>query len=431
MPTNTLLTDAIITNEAARILKNNLKFPMAFNNQYASEFRDQGKKAGDTISVRVPPRYIGGRGESITPQPTTDRYMPLALQPLFNMPIAFSVTDRTLALPEFSNNYLKPAMAQLANDIDLYCASMYKKVFNIVGVANTNPTSQVTATDPILCAGQLISQWGGPMDEARSAIISPSMQASLVSWTAGLFNPAATISQQYRTGKFAEQVLGFDWMVDQNVYTHTTGTEGSVGADFAGTLSANVADGATSIAVTGFEANTTFVEGDLIQITGVKFVNPMNRQPFGGVPGSAGSSGTTNNLATVVVTAGVTLDGAGAGTVSISPALYYGATTSGQQLQNINTQPLSGAVVTKVGVSASNVAGAQNLLFHRDAFMFASVDLDLPGGGAEAYRTSDSGIAMRMWNFWDGMSNTQVCRFDVLCGAAPLYPELAVRFLGA
>jgi len=418
---NTLLTLVDITNEAARVLTNSCLLANSFNRQYEKRFAVDGKKAGDTINVRKPPRYIGRRGEQAQIEGSTEQFVPLTLQPLFGCDIQFSTTDMTLSISEFSDRFVKPQVATVANMIDVYLASMYSTVYNAVGTAGTNPADQATTISTILAAQQRLSEQAAPNDGNRQFIVSPSMSAALVGNMVGLFNPGSTISRNFKLGALGDDILGFNFAMDQNIAQHSSGS--TLNPATTGTLSANVAEGATTLAVTGLTANATLKKGDLIRVTGFYGVNPQSRQVWGTA---------ASQRFTVVVTADTTLNGSGAGTVPISPAIY-GPAGSGAtgQFQNVNALPTSGSVVTVVSVGATGGYASNSLAFHRDAFVFASVDLDLPGGDQEAYRVNENGIACRLWKGWNISSNQMVCRFDVLAGAAAVYPELAVRVMGA
>lgn len=87
-----------------------------------------------------------------------------------------------------------------------------------------------------------------------------------------------------------------------------------------------------------------------------------------------------------------------------------------------------GLTVTRIG--AASTAFAQDLFFHKDAFVFGTVDLeDVSQYGAQCSRAVSDSISLRWVQQYAASSDTVVGRFDVLWGFAPLYPELAVRHL--
>jgi hypothetical protein len=420
---NTLLTLVDITREAARVLENQTLFASAVNRQYESRFAVDGKKAGDTINIRKPPRYIGRRGEQVSIEASTEQFVPLTLQPLFGCDIQFSTTDLTLSIDEFSDRFVKPQVATVANMIDTFLAqTYYQAVYNQAGTPGTDPNSQASAISTILDAQVLLNNNAAPADGNRQFIVGPSMQAALVGNLVGLFNPGATISRNFKTGAMGDDILGFNFAMDQNVAKHTSGS--NIDPTDTGTLNASVTEGATTISVTGLtNASGTLKKGDLIRITGRYGVNPQSRQVWGNA---------ARDRFTVVVTEDAVLSGGANAAVKISPAIRGPASsTATGQFQNVDSLPQSGDVITIVSTAATAGIASQNLAFHKDAFVFASVDLELPGGEQEAYRVNEGGIACRMWKGYNINSNAMICRFDVLAGAAAVYPELAVRVVGA
>jgi hypothetical protein len=423
---NTLLTLVDITREAARVLENQTLFASAVNRQYESRFAVDGKKAGDTINIRKPPRYIGRRGEQVSIEASTEQFVPLTLQPLFGCDIQFSTTDLTLSIDEFSDRFVKPQVATVANMIDTFLAqTYYQAVYNQAGTAGTDPNSQASAISTILDAQVLLNNNAAPADGNRQFIVGPSMQAALVGNLVGLFNPGATISRNFKTGAMGDDVLGFNFAMDQNISKHTSGS--TLNPATTGTISASVTEGATTLTVASLTSGATLKKGDLIRFNGsagsARYgVNPQSRQVWGN---------TSRDRFTVVVTEDVTLSG-GAGTVKIFPAIRGPASsTATGQFQNVDSLPQSGDGITIISIGATAGMASQNLAFHKDAFVFASVDLELPGGEQEAYRVNEGGIACRMWKGYNINSNAMICRFDVLAGAAAVYPELAVRVVGA
>jgi hypothetical protein len=84
------------------------------------------------------------------------------------------------------------------------------------------------------------------------------------------------------------------------------------------------------------------------------------------------------------------------------------------------------------GTSGSANTSPQNLAFHKNAFMFASLPLvDVRGVHDATYTTDpDSGVSMRMIRDYDSTNDLILCRYDILFGFATCYGELAVRIWG-
>ena len=125
-------------------------------------------------------------------------------------------------------------------------------------------------------------------------------------------------------------------------------------------------------------------------------------------------------------------DTAGAMTIAISPAIV----TSGS-LQTVNASPANSSAITvwsanPAGGTLATTVSPQSLLFHPEAFAFATADLDMPNGGARATRINSKtkGLALRMAEQWDVRTDQNITRIDMLIGAATPRPEWATRVVG-
>ena len=61
---NVLLSDSLIAKEALMIVENNLTVTKRINRRYEAKFAQEGKKIGDTLSIRYPVRVQGRQGRS-------------------------------------------------------------------------------------------------------------------------------------------------------------------------------------------------------------------------------------------------------------------------------------------------------------------------------------------------------------------------------
>lgn len=429
MSTNTILTDAKITKEAQRVLHNTLGFVKGVNREYSSQFGQSGGKIGQSINVRKPNRYAVQQGPAITPQGTTEGTTPLTLNRQWVVPMTFSSKELTLHIDEFSNRYIKPAVSKLASTIDLDCyiAAITGKyadgtavgggegpVNTVIGTPGTTPgtsggSALLTTTAPAvyLNAGMILDKMAVPRDNMRTVCLDPSANAMSVGALSGLFNPQGIISEQYRAGLLGN-ALGFDFTMDQNVYTHTAGSRAVSGEI---TVQANwtSADGAT-IKLTGGSA--TIKAGDTFTVSGVYSVNPENQQ-------------STGILQQFVVTADKTMSGTT--TVDIFPVPK--AAAAGVADANVTALPAAGGLVVWTTGAAGTVS-PQNLAFHKDAFTLGTCDLEIPSGVGFGARETFDGISMRILRDYDIMNDFMVCRIDVLGGFANLRPEMAVRIAG-
>lgn len=405
---NTLLTDQKLTFKALYILQNSLKGAGKINRGYDDQFAKKGAKIGATLNVRKPQRYIGRTGQAVNLEALSDTVTPLTITTQFGVDFEFSSSELALSLDDFSDRYLKPAMAAIANKIDVdVLQTMALNTANFVGVAATVPNALLT----YLQAGQKLDEMAAADDNERSIIMTPAMRVTIVNALTGLFQDAAQISRQYKEGMMGRSA-GFDWYQDQNCYTHTIGT-------FAGTPLVNTGSQTGSSLITdGWTAGDTLNQGDVFTIgtittTGTASVNPQSRQ-------------STGSLQAFVCTATQTADAGGNMTIPIYPAI----TPSGQY-QNVDQSPADNAVLNiwQGTVSPSAKVTPQGLAFHRDCFSLAMAELDLPDGVDMKFQKRDpaSGVVLRFVRQYVATSDQWISRFDVLYGVGGLYPETCCR----
>jgi hypothetical protein len=67
------------------------------------------------------------------------------------------------------------------------------------------------------------------------------------------------------------------------------------------------------------------------------------------------------------------------------------------------------------------------MLYHKNAFTFATADLVMPQGVDFAAREVMDGISIRVVRAYDINNDAFPCRLDVLYGYKTLRPEMAVR----
>lgn len=418
MATNNLLTISMITNEALRILQNQLVFTRAISRQYDDKFAIEGAKIGTTINLRKPPRYVGRTGPALQVEASVETYVPLTLGTQFGVDIAFTTQDLTMSISDFSDKFIKPAVSAIANKIDYDGLQQFLNVFNMVGTPGqlTGTPTQAQATSAILAARARLNQMAAPVDEERHIVVDPTVEVGIVSGLTNLFNPSGTISRIFNKGALGDSTLGFNFAMDQNVGNFTSGSfvvgtdTMAVAAQSGGSVQNNAQ---TSFALSATVSNgKTLTQGTVFTIPGVYAVNPQNRQ-------------STGSLANFVVTSAVTGTGS-AQNISVFPTPVFSG-----QFQNVTstagTIPSGNASV----ISGSNGSSYPNAIaFHKDAFALGTADLILPQGVDMAGRASADGLSIRMVRQYDINSDQLPCRLDVLYGWSTIYPELACRVTG-
>jgi hypothetical protein len=333
---------------------------------------------------------------------------------------AFTSSDLSLSLDDFTNRVTKPKIVQIANDIDFDGMQQFINVPAEVGTPGTVPNT----ADTFLNALQILADEGFPIDdeEGLSLHITPRMQRAIFPALQGLVATGSGTSafaflrnlakgeggaDDYFRGLVAKG-LGFDWFMTQNCPVFTVGTQG-------GTPVVNSA-GQTGSAITssGWTASTQVLnQGDIIMFAGVHRINPLTRQ-------------STGDLRQFVVLAPVVSNGSGVATIPIGCVDGDGITLAGPY-QTVDASPANNAAITVQGASATQ--SARGLAFHPEAFTFGCADLEMYENQHMMEMAADKelGLAIRMWGQPDINTDRLLMRLDVLGGWLSMYPQGACR----
>ncbi len=394
---NTLLTPQIITREALRILHQKLNFIGNINRQYDDSFANSGAKIGDTLSIRLPNQYTVRTGKTLSTQDTTENKVPLQVATQKGVDVNFSSAELTMSLDDFSTRILEPAMSVLAANLEADAFSMALDVY----IAVNNIGSAVTFKN-IMTGRKLLNDNLAPIDNNRTCILNTTDQVDLIDALKGLFHDSSNISKQYKEGIMG-RTGGFDFYENTLIPTQTTGT--ALSATTYTVNGAVTTNGSSTVTVA--TGATTFKKGDIITFSGCNRVHPETKVDTGA-------------LQQFVVTADYA---GGAGNLAISPAIY---TSTG--MQNVLATGIpNGATVTKVG--GASAVYKPSLVFHKDAFAFATADLIMPKGVDFSAREVYDGISMRIVRAYDINNDNLPCRIDVLYGYKTLRAQLAARIL--
>lgn len=405
---NTILTPTMITREAQRILHQNLNIVGNMNRQYDDRFANKGAKIGTSLDLRIPPKYTVRTGSTFSAQDVVERKVNLPVATIKGIDTTISDLEMAMSLDNFSDVILKPAMAQLAAQIEYDTVSaMYKKVPNYTGTVS----SQIDYKK-FQQAGQVLTENLAPSSQ-RCMILDPASRVEFSDAVKGLFQSSDNIDKQYKEG-IVGRTGGFDVYENTMMPVHTTGTYGGTpltnGANQGSTGANNAWAETSSIITDGWTVTTTVLKaGDIITIGGVFAVHPETKV-------------STGVLKRFTVVSDTTTDGSGNSTFSISPAII-----SGGAYQNVTNRAADNQAITVLGTSAT--AYGQNLAFHKDAFAFVTADLEIPRGVDMAAREVFDGVSMRFVRWFDGSTGEFKSRFDVLYGYAAVYPELACRLV--
>lgn len=412
---NSILTPTMITRESLRVLHQKCNFIGNVNRQYDDQFAQTGAKIGTSVNVRMPSKYSVRTGAALSAQDHVERSTPLTVSSQYGVDVSFTSVELTMSLDDFSERIIEPAMSQLAAKIEGQCmADAYKLVNNY-----TNGTTNGLLTYKRFRQGAAnLTSNLSPLAN-RAAILSPDSVTEFGDAVKGLYQDSKNISELYREGIMG-RTGGFD--VYENTLTpgHTTGSlAGSpltTGAALGTSTTANAWVSETDMAIDGATSTTTIKAGDILTFDGVYDVHPELKS-------------NTGKLKTFVAQDDVTLTTAAtAYTVTVKPGLIYGSGNAYQNCVLSGVANTDGLTVSRIGAASS--AFGQDLQFHKDAFVFATADLeDVSQYGAWGARESMDGISMRIARQYDISADTVPARIDVLFGFAGLYPELASRHM--
>lgn len=391
---NTLLTPAMITKEALRILHAKLVFVGNINRQYDDRFANEGAKIGTALNIRLPIRVVTRSGPTLSVQNVQETNTTLNVTSQLGVDTQFTSVELTMQIDDFSKRILEPQMAQLASSIEADALNMQRDIYNVV-----NNIGAAFNMRRALEARKMLNDFLAPMDDKRHVVLNTQDNVDLVDANKGLFQDSEAIKKQYREGMVG-RTAGFDFFESTLMPTSTTGTSAAATGY---TVNGAGQTGSSVIVATGA---ATFAIGDVVTFAGVFSVHAETRL----------STGRLQNFVVTAAYAG------GAGSLAISPAII----TSGA-MQTVSASPTNGGAVVKIG-GVSQIYNP-SLAFHEDAFTFATADLIMPKGVDMASRQVYDGISMRMVRAYDINNDRFPVRFDVLYGYRTLRAQLATRIL--
>ena len=388
---NTLLTPTAVTREALRVLHQKLAFIGSIDRQYDDSFAREGAKIGDTLKIRLPNQYTVTSGATLTTQDTAESSVSLQVATQKHVGMNFTSAELSLSMDDFSKRIIEPAMAVLAASVEADALGAMRK--DVYQQAN-NTAAAITFANVLAGRRKLNDALAPPGD--RTALLSSNDSANLVDALKGLFQDEGGIAKQYREG-YMGRTAGFDFAESTHLFTQTRGS-----GNGAYLVNDTVASGDTTVDVdTG---TGTIKKGEIVTFANVNMVHPETKV----------STGVPQQFVITADYAG------GAGTLSVSPAFI----SSGAS-QNVDALPADNAAVTIVGTASTNYG--QSMVYHKDAFTFATADLVMPKGVDWGAREVYDGISLRIVRDYNISNDTLPTRCDILYGYKTLRPQLACR----
>lgn len=406
---NAFLTPTVIAKRALLNLDNELVMGKLVYRDYESNFGPT--KIGDTVTIRRPIDFAVTDGATLNTQDVTEGSLTLQISNRKHVSWTMSDQDLTLTIDEFDKRYIKPAVIQLANNVDAALYGLYPNVNNWAGTAGQTINSHAD----FLKGVERLDVGAVPTD-MRRAVLSPADFHGMAGAFSALYLNG--IAKDALTQGVLPNIGGVDVYMAQNVKAHTVGAHGTTPLTRGASQGVTYASVKTTMTQTfltdGWTTNSGLNAGDVFTIADVYDVNPVTKA-------------TLPHLKMFTILSDVTTNttGSNATTLTIYPALI----TTGPY-QNVSADNGNDKTITMIGTASTNYA--QNLVFHRDAFALAMVPIaQAPSGAGVAQATErHKGLSIQYSAQYDITNARMVYRLDVLYGVKCLDARLATRLSG-
>ena len=418
---NTLLTIDMITREALRLAHEKATFIGTINRQFDDSFGASSGKIGDTLRIRIPSQYTRRTGSRVMDvQDSVQQSTALVVATQDGVDMRFNSRELALDLDEFSQLHLAPAMATLVSNIDAdVLGGCTKSTFNWATNASpllqTNVTT-MSAVSSLTAPGNArtrLNQNLAPKGDRRLQVDSGTM-ASIVSGVASYFNPSNAISEQYREGLVARTAMA-DYYENERVFNMAT---------------------VSSALVTSWRI-TTFITSNGINTAGVSTTQaipvgqvftvmaaPSSTTIFDCHPETKAQFPNAKQFTVVSTVFGAT------STITFSPPIYL----SGPRQNVFSVFTATSLALSSLQLNLAGTTSAtfpNGLMYHKDAYTFATADLPLMAASEKCVRKTYDGISLRVWQDSDIRNDELLTRIDILYGFAAIRPEWGCRVIGS
>ena len=410
---NALITPTIIAKEAIMQLDNSLVYGNNVHRGYENEFGASvnGNKVGSSVTIRRPVQFTVRQGATANIQDVTEGTTTMTVDKQRGVDFKFTSSDMTLSVSEFSERYIKPAMIQIANEVDKDIAALYKDVYNWAGTPGQTINSYVD-----FAKGPERLDLGAVEQSGRMAILSPTDHWGLAGSFSGLYidKTAKTALEQAKLG----MVGGCELFMSQNVQTHTVGAHGGTpltrGASQGVAYSTVKTTMTQTLATDGWTTNSGLKAGDVFTINDVYDVNPVTKATLPHLKQFSIQADLTTNTTSSNQT-----------TLTIYPALI----TTGPY-QNVSADNGNDKTITMMGTASTNYA--QNLLFHKSAIALAMVPLQQAesGSGVAQSTIRHKGLSLQYSAQYSIVEAKMIYRFDALWGVDVVDRRQGLRLSG-
>ena len=358
---NEFLSIKNIARQALPRLIENLVFPNLIHKDY-SEAYEVGK--GATIQVRKPviltaSEFDSGSGTSA--QDVKEESVEVTLDKLATVDVEFGAIARATSVDDLNRLFIEPAAAALATKINDDGLGLYKDIPYYCGTAGTTPDG----LDDFANAAKILDDNKAPTT-MRRGVWNPAAMAAFrqIGYIVNAEKSGTTAA--LRAGSIGN-IFGIDNYMTQGIKTHsggslTAGGTGASGVKVEADVSANATISLISNASASGTLSGTVKAGDLVKIGNDYYVCVLD------------ATAASNKVS-----------------VKLNKAVTVSANTA----------------VTVIG------SGAQNLVFHENAFAFVTRPLAAPAG-VESYTTSFNGISLRVVRGYNMTYKKEMLSMDVL-----------------
>lgn len=371
---------------------------------------DNFRKVGARIEVRRPIMFTATDGAVISSNTDVEeKAATVTLDTRKKVSFAITSQDLTLSVEDFTERYVQPAAAELAQVVETKIGEVYKQIGNFVGTPGTAPSTFLE----VGAAAKVLTKLGTPMNIRWSAFYDEDASLALADGLKNVFPKeiATKAIEEASIGRYSK----FELFENQSLAIHTvgvaTGTPLVNGAAQETTYDASGDAWSQTLATDGWTNDTAdiLLAGDVITIAGVNSVNRKTRKDTGDLQTftvvSNAAAGSTTGPASLTISPPMIVDG---------------------PYQTVTAAPADDAAIT-VMTGAGGSSHKQNLAFHKNAITLAMAPLDLPTEGAVSSRESFGGISIRVVRQYSITSDETTYRFDILFGVKAQNPDFAVR----
>jgi hypothetical protein len=414
---NVIATPTLFAKAGLSLLKNNLVMTRKVSTQYSAEYARTGAKAGQTVKAKRHPEFTVRDGRVADVQDVLEGEVSITLGTQKGVDYKFTSIEAALSLDSLLlDKALNAAMSQLAQqvDSDLFTAA-YKSTYSWAGT----PGQTINSATDFFKGPERLTDMAVPMTDRHAVLSVRDGYALAGSFTAGAAWQSDMSKAAVERAKIP-MIADVDPVWSQSVVNHTNGSWAGdalvkgAGQNVAYTTASVRNTWTQDLLIDDLSNGATIKKGDVITIANVKAVNPRTKQVL------------DYEQQFVVTSDDATFSTSGSSelTITISPPMI----TSGAY-QTVNAAPADDAAITLVGSASTSYA--QNLCFHREAYVLVTADLPMPFNGEAAIeRDEESGLSLRYWRYSDGRNDEHNHRFDIIYGAQGLDGRLATRQSG-